>query len=240
VIDHHYPIVEQTRRAAYTDIRPNVGSTVTMVYQYLDAAKVSIDPVLATAMFLGLRADTNGLSRGSTIYDGIVYVKLLEMLDQQLLLRIEAAGLAQEYYQAFYQGIQDARVHGKAIVAHLGNMHRSDLAAELADLLFRYESVNAALCSGVYKQVLHFSIRTGLLDQDAGILVQSVILPPGKAGGHGMMAGGQIPLMGEDVDSLILKLEERFLKSVGETDQSRSLLQKHADSKNISQESPRN
>jgi nanoRNase/pAp phosphatase (c-di-AMP/oligoRNAs hydrolase) len=224
VFDHHYPIVEETGRAIYADIRPIVGSTVTMIYQYLDAAQVNIDPILATTMFFGLRADTNGLSRGSSLEDGIVYVKLLDRLDQQLLLKIESAGLAQEYYQAFYQGMQNARVHGKAILVHLGEMHRPDLAAELADLLFRYESVHAALCSGVYKQVLHFSIRTGLLDQDAGLLVQSVIFPPGEAGGHGIMAGGQIPLNGEDVVSLVSELERRFLASVGESDRSRPLL----------------
>jgi nanoRNase/pAp phosphatase (c-di-AMP/oligoRNAs hydrolase) len=227
VIDHHYPILEQTQRAIYADIRPNVGSTVTMLYQYLDAARVSIDPTLATAMFLGLRADTNGLSRGATLDDGIAYVKLLERLDHQLLLKIDSAGLAQEYYQAFDQGMQNARIYGKAIIANLGNMHRPDLAAELADLLFRYEDVHAAMCHGVFKGVLQFSIRTGLLDQDAGLLVQNVIFPPGNAGGHGLMAGGQIPLEGENVTSIALKLERRFLNSIGEADLSRPLLETH-------------
>ncbi len=226
VIDHHYPIVELSYRAIYMDIRPNVGSTVTMIYQYLDAAQVAIGPALATAMFLGLRADTNGLSRGSTVDDGIVYVKLLEKLDQQILHKVQTAGLAQEYYQAFYQGMQDSRVYGKAIISYLGNMHRPDLAAELADLLFRYDNVHAALCSGVYKQNIHFSLRTGLFDQDAGILVQSVIFPPGTAGGHGIMAGGQIPLDGGDPKRLVHNLERRFLDSVGELSTSKPLLKK--------------
>ena len=232
VIDHHYPILEQTRRAAFVDIRPNVGATATLIYQYLDAAQVSIDPVLATAMFLGVRTDTNGLSRGSTCEDGVVYVKLLEKLDQQLLQKIETAGLALEYYQAFNLGMQNARVHGKAVIAYLGNIHRPDMTAELADILFRYESVHAALCSGVYKEVLHFSIRTGLMDQDAGLLVQNVIFPPGSAGGHGIMAGGQIPLSGEDAEQLVLKLEGRFLESVGEVGRSRPLLKNHRRAKN--------
>jgi len=225
VIDHHFPITAQTQLAAYTDIRHTVGSTVTMIYQYLNAAEVDIDPILATAMFYGLRVDTNGLGRGAGIEDGIVYVKLLERLDQQLLLKIETAGLAQEYYQAFHRGIQNARVYGMAIIANLGEMHRSDLAAELADLLFRYEKVHAALCYGVYRQQLIFSIRTGLLDQDAGLLVQNVIFPPGKAGGHGVMAAGQIPLGGEDLKDMRLKLEKRFLESVGESSFASPLLQ---------------
>jgi nanoRNase/pAp phosphatase (c-di-AMP/oligoRNAs hydrolase) len=224
VIDHHHPLSEQTPPPLYADIRLNVGATVTMVYQYLHAAQVQIDPILATAMFYGLRSDTNGLSRGATSDDGLVYVKLLEKLDHQVLLKIETAGLAQEYYRAFYQGIQNARVYGKAIVAHLENMHRPDFPAELADLLFRYERVNAALCSGVYKQVLHFSIRTSVLDQDAGLLVQTVVFPPGKAGGHGTMAGGQIPLSGVSAETLVAKLEKRFLERVGEPDEARPLL----------------
>jgi nanoRNase/pAp phosphatase (c-di-AMP/oligoRNAs hydrolase) len=216
VFDHHNPITDEAQNAAYSDIRMNVGSTVTMIYQYLDAAQVEIDPVLATAMFYGLHSDTNGLSRGASADDGIVYVKLLEKLDKQLLLKIESAGLTQEFYQAFSRGFQNAKIYGKAITAYLGNMHRPDLASELADLLFRYESIYAVLCSGVFQNVLYFSIRTGLSDRDAGFLVQDVIFPPGKAGGHGIMAGGQIPLQDENANELVLKLEKRFLDMVGE------------------------
>jgi nanoRNase/pAp phosphatase (c-di-AMP/oligoRNAs hydrolase) len=224
VIDHHYPITEQTNYAVYKDIRPNIGSTVTMIYQYLDAAQAPIDSTLATAMFLGIRVDTNGLSRGSTIDDGIAYVKLFEKLDHKLLFKVESAGLAQEYYQAFYQGIHNARVYGKAIISYLGDMHRPDLVAELADLLFRYEDVHAAMCSGIYKQDIHFSIRTGILDQDAGLIVQNIIYPPGKAGGHGTMAGGQIPILGENPTTLVLRLEERFLESIDGSASCRPLL----------------
>jgi nanoRNase/pAp phosphatase (c-di-AMP/oligoRNAs hydrolase) len=224
VIDHHVPIGEQTRRAAYTDIRPTIGSTTTMIYQYLDAANADIDPILATAMFLGLRADTNGLSRGSSVEDGVVYINLLERLDHQLLLKIESAGLARDYYQAFFRGMQNARIHGRTIISYLGNMHRSDLAAELADLLLRYEGVDTAFCSGIYKQEIHFSIRTSLLKQNAGLLIQRVVFPPGSAGGHGTLAGGQIPLNGKKVKELVSKIEARFLESVGEPKGSKPLL----------------
>ncbi len=224
VIDHHYPIVERTLKAAFSDIRTDIGSTTTMIYQYLDAAGISINPIVATAMFFGLRADTNGLSRGASLEDGIVYIKLLEQLDRKLLHKVETAGLAHEYYRAFYRGLQDARVYGKAIIADLGEIHRPDLAAELVDWLFRYEHVHMALCSGIYKQNIHFSIRTDMLDLDAGILVQNVIFPPGSAGGHGIMAGGQIPVNGGLPYELTKKLEQRFLESVGEQGKPRHLL----------------
>lgn len=224
VIDHHYPITKESQSAVYKDIRPDIGSTVSMVYQYLAAAQMPIDTVLATAMFLGIRADTNGLSRGSTIDDGIAYVNLLEKLEQNLLIKVQTAGLAQEYYQAFYRGIHNARVYGKAVVSYLGELHRPDLVAELSDLLFRYEGVNAAMCSGIYSHDIHFSIRTDILDQDAGLIVQTLVIPPGKAGGHGTMAGGQIPILNEDPMTIISRLEAQFREIMGGSARPRSLL----------------
>ena len=48
--------------------------------------------------------------------------------------------------------------------------------------------------------------------------VQQVILPPGKAGGHGTMAGGQVPLSaGQDYRAAAQEIEKRFLDLVGET-----------------------
>ena len=75
-------------------------------------------------------------------------------------------------------------------------MHRPDLAAEMADLLIRLDGALAVLCLGLHEQILYLSIRTEPMGQDAGLLVQQVIVPPGKAGGHGTMAGGQVPFVG--------------------------------------------
>jgi hypothetical protein len=61
------------------------------------------------------------------------------------------------------------------------------------------------------------------LGQDAGLLVQQVVVPPGKAGGHGTMAGGQVPLAGQDIDHVVNEIVRRFLKVMGELGEGKPL-----------------
>lgn len=129
---------------------------------------------------------------------------------------LEVAQLSRDYFQAFHHGLMNAQIVGKTITTYLGDMHRPDLVAEMADLLVRFEAVHAALCLGVYKGTLYFSLRTGFVEEDAGLLVQQIIIPPGKAGGHGTIAGGQYSLDGDDVQQVVSRLQANFLHLMNE------------------------
>jgi hypothetical protein len=54
------------------------------------------------------------------------------------------------------------------------------------------------------------------LGRDAGLVVQKIVVPPGKAGGHGTMAGGQIPLAGREAELLAAEVERYYLAVMGE------------------------
>jgi nanoRNase/pAp phosphatase (c-di-AMP/oligoRNAs hydrolase) len=224
VIDHHHPVREALSGVGYVDVRPEIASTVTIVYQYLQAAGVVPDRPLATAMFYGLHADTRGLSRGASDLDEAAYVDLLGRMDRALLIQVEQAGLPRVYFSALCHGLEAARVCGGSVVADLGQMHRPDLMAEMADLLIRLEGTRAALCPGRYEGVLHLSLRTVPLGRDAGLLIQEVVGAYGAGGGHGLMAGGQVSLDGKDVDALVAEIEHRFLAVMGDAEHSRSPL----------------
>ncbi len=217
VIDHHHPIREKISQVPYADVRPAMGATATMLDQYLETAGIMPDSDLATAMFYALKTDTRGLSRGASLTDNTVYLKLLAQIDHRKLIQIEQAGLPRIYYNDLRRGLDVTRIYTQSVVAYLEIMHRPDLTAEIADLLIRLEGARAALCLGLYSHTLHLSLRTESLDQDAGLLVQQVIAPPGKAGGHGTMAGGQVSLAGQDIDSVVNSIIRRFLDAMGET-----------------------
>jgi len=224
VIDHHQPRREALDHVPYVDVRPELGSSATMLLQYLDAANIEPDAILSTALFYGLKTDTRGLARGAALADEVAYLKLLGLLDHKELTQIEQAGLPREYYRAFNEGLQQTRVYGRAVIARLGAMHRPDFAAEMADLLIRLEGSRAVLCIGEHSDTLHLSLRTKPLVEEAGQLIQQVVMPPGKAGGHRSMAGGQIPLEGQSGDDLIAQIEQRFLQIIGESNSSVALL----------------
>lgn len=217
VIDHHHPLRDQLQGVRFVDVEPEIGSTVTLVERLMEAAQVTPDAALATAMFYGLKTDTRALSRGTTERDIAAYLRLLAQIDRAKLIQIEQAGLPAVNFRALYQGLEAARVYSQCVVADLGPMHRPDLPSELADLLIRFDSMRAVLCLGVHERSLYLSVRTRPMGRDAGLLVQKIIVPPGKAGGHGTMAGGQVPLNAGTTPRLVKEITSRFLDVMGET-----------------------
>ena len=183
----------------------------------MQAAGIKPDSTLATAMFYGLKTDTRSLSRGAFPADEAAFFDLLHRLDQQALADVELATLSHEYFRAFDRGLHATRLFGQVIVCRLGLMEQPDFAAEMADMLIRMQDVHAALCLGQFGDTLQISLRTESKSQDAGQIIQQIVLPPGKAGGHGTMAGGQVPLQGKDIEPLLEDIEHRFLTVMGET-----------------------
>jgi nanoRNase/pAp phosphatase (c-di-AMP/oligoRNAs hydrolase) len=224
VIDHHYPVRDATTNASYADVRTDIGSTVTMLFQYLDAAGIDPGPRLATAMYYGLKTDTRSLTRGESVADDVAFMNLTRYLDQKELSRVEVAALSLEYFRAFSHGLHAARLFGQAVVAWLGSIEQPDFAAEMADILIRLQGARAALCMGQFRDTLHISLRTGGRDQDAGTIIQQIVSSPGSAGGHGTMAGGQFPLLGVDMDALLAEIEQRFLAVLCETAEGMALI----------------
>ena len=80
----------------------------------------------------------------------------------------------------------------------------------MADLLLRLEGIRWVLCVGIHDDVLMLSVRTRLAHGAAG-LIRHIVGTRGTAGGHGSMAGGQIPLEGADPDQLARTVTQRAL-----------------------------
>lgn len=224
VIDHHHPIRDGLEQIPFVDIRPDIGATVSIVFQYLEAMNLSIDPDLATAIFYGVRTDTRALSRDSSLADQYAYFKLLSVLDHKKLAQVEQAGLPREYFQAFSKGLLSTKVYEKVLVTYQGEMHRPDFSAEMADLLIRHEDKLAVLCMGVHDRVLYLSMRTSSDELDAGNLIQQLVTSPAKAGGHGKSAGGQVPLGLQTAEQLAADVEKNFLQVMGEKEEWEPLL----------------
>ena len=224
VIDHHNPIRGGLSEIPFVDISPEIGATASMVFQYLEAMNLPPDAKLATAIFYGVRTDTRALSRDSSPADQYAYFKLLSILDHKMLAQVEQAGLPREYFQAFSKGLLSTKVYNRVIVAYQGEIHRPDFSAEMADLLIRHEDISAVLCMGYHGKVLYLSMRTSSDEVDAGMLIQSLVTAPAKAGGHGKSAGGQVPLDDRPVENVAAEVEKKFLEVMGEKENWQPLL----------------
>ena len=216
VIDHH-PRLKLTSEVAWADVRPSYGATSTIVAEYLAAAGVPWDQRLATALFYGIRTDTLGLARGATEYDAQMYLALHAHVDQAALARIERAPLPRRYFYALADALDRATVYRDVVILDLGEMHRPDLGAEMADLFLRLENIEWVISLGIYNHTLIVSVRTSTPDQRAGQLVRRAVGRRGTAGGHGTMAAGRILLENRSPDEERKRLRQRFLELLGLT-----------------------
>ena len=208
VIDHH-PRRKATAAALFADVRPDVGATSTILTEYLQAAGLEPTPALATALFYGIKTDTSGLSRGAGPADAAAYFYLQPRTDVQALVEIEYAQVPAGYFRSFDAALRAVRVHDDIVTAYLGLMDYPDLAAEMADILSRLQASKWVICMGVHQGVLFMAVRTRSLEAGAGQLVQAIVGKDGTAGGHGPMAGGQVPLQGRDPEQVAQQLSGR-------------------------------
>ncbi len=198
VFDHHLPIQDGCEFVAFVDINPEIGATTSLVYRYFEAADLEPDSDLASAVFYGIQTDTQGLMRSYSNIDQEIYIKTLTKINRKKLNQVIHARLPREYYRAFDRGLQAAQVFGKLVVAYLGELHRPDFVAELADYLVRLQGIEAVLCMGNHGTTMYLSLRTPSFEDNAGQIIQELVAPHGKAGGHDSIAGGQIGLHGEN------------------------------------------
>jgi nanoRNase/pAp phosphatase (c-di-AMP/oligoRNAs hydrolase) len=191
VIDHH-PLRKQTRQVPFYDVREEYGATATIVSEYLFASEVKLDRHLATALFYAIKSETQNLGREASRSDVRVFLDCFPLVDNQALSRIENPPIPLEYFSMIDSAMDGTRLHGSVVITRLGSVSRPDAVAEFADLMVRLENMRWAVTMGRFGPDLLVSIRTDRPRANAGQMIERICGPEGKAGGHGMMAGGKI------------------------------------------------
>ncbi len=78
------------------------------------------------------------------------------------------------------------------LVFNLRKVENPDLVAELADFLLRQQGVNYVLGMGWFDGTQILSMRSLNPEVKLGLIIQTMVAGIGTAGGHGMIAGGQV------------------------------------------------
>lgn len=217
VIDHHSSGQKGTR-VGFTDIRPNYGSTSTILTEYLIQANLFKAWKVATALYYGIRSDTLDLGRRATEADIKATVALYPHVNLKTIAGIVHPNLSREYVIDYDRALHGAKIYGDVILADLGYLKNTEMVAMMADFFLRVSDIRWSLVMARDGKHLVFSLRTKRLKQNAGRIAQRLVKGWGAAGGHGQVAGGQIPLdqfPSEKGETLSLVLTRRFLKAVG-------------------------
>lgn len=226
VIDHH-PMREASRQCRWVDIRDDYGVTATILYEYLIAMDVYIGTKLATALFYAIKSETQDLGREANRPDREAYLRLFPLTNKRLLYEITHPRLPVEYFLTINKALENTTIYGNVVVSNLQKIAFPEIVAEIADLLVRLENASTCLCLGHYSDDIIVSMRTSCHDVNAGEIIRRIIDGRGKAGGHGMTAGGKIdgvPPTPEAMAEVEDFLTRRLLNELSVDDPPRRLL----------------
>jgi nanoRNase/pAp phosphatase (c-di-AMP/oligoRNAs hydrolase) len=218
VIDHH-GIPKSALGADHLDIRLDYGSSATILTEYLLQAGVPVPRRMATALYLGIKTDTQNLGRHATEADYHAAIALYPKVQLKTLSQIEYPDLARNYFVDFDRGLHDARIYGKVIFCDLGHLANTDMVALMADFFLRFDQISWSFVVGMSDSRFIFSLRTKKSNHNTGQMARRMVKGMGTAGGHGRTGGGQIPIQGvspEKAEKTRQSLLKRFLKYVGQ------------------------
>jgi nanoRNase/pAp phosphatase (c-di-AMP/oligoRNAs hydrolase) len=217
VIDHH-PAWGVCTSCQWVDIRETYGASASILFEYLLAQNVTINTKLATILFYAIKSETQDLGREWCKADREAYMHLVPLANNRILFNITHPEVPREYFASYSRAIRNARTYGDVLVFNLFAIDNPDMVAEMTDFLLRADGIIAVLGIGYYQEMGILSFRTLSHDLKSGDLMKMVVGDLGTAGGHGMIAGGQIrPMSGDPALQKELQntLTHRLLEHLG-------------------------
>jgi nanoRNase/pAp phosphatase (c-di-AMP/oligoRNAs hydrolase) len=216
VIDHH-PLKSNTR-GAFIDVRPQYGASAAILTEYLLDNGLKPPPRICTALSFGISSETEDLGREASPQDVRAFVQLFPRVALKTLSRIKNPRLSSEYYYNLDKALHHAFIYKHVIGSKLGWVNQPDVVSQIADMLLKRERTSWSICIARWQNRLIVSIRTQNKKAKAGKLLRRILAGRGNAGGHDMIAGGQIDCSGLD-EAGYAQLEQeiigKFFKVLG-------------------------
>jgi nanoRNase/pAp phosphatase (c-di-AMP/oligoRNAs hydrolase) len=192
VIDHH---PEQTGyTAVFKDVRPDYGSTCTILTEHLRAVDVNISERTATAMLYAIKSDTLFFNRQTNRVDIEAFSYLYPLADPALIRKMEGAEITSERLAYVLKAHQGGRLVEQVFCAYLGTLPREDFIPYVADFFLQLEHVKWTVIAGIVNQSLVVSVRNLGYSKNAGEFVRRFFGDIGSAGGHRAMAKAVVPM----------------------------------------------
>ena len=193
VIDHHP--VTQGWDAKFIDIRPDYGAVASMMVEYLRAANIKPSVALATALFYGIKVDTqNFQKKNMQAGDGISFRYLFNIANLNLVRKFELTELRRSELKYFRIALNEVKSRKERAYVHLGKVGTPDILGIIADFFNHVDKFDWVIVSGVYGEKLVVIFRCDGYRKNAGKLAQKTFGEYGPAGGHKEAARAEVPM----------------------------------------------
>ncbi|MGE0450804.1 MAG: bifunctional oligoribonuclease/PAP phosphatase NrnA [Vicinamibacterales bacterium] len=192
VIDHHPEQPGYT--AVFKDVRPDYGSTSTILTEHLRAVDVNISERTATAMLYAIKSDTLFFNRQTNRVDIEAFSYLYPLADAALIRKMEGAEITSERLDYVMKAHRHGSLVDQVFCAYLGPSAREDFIPYVADFYLQLENVKWTVVAGIVGESLVVSVRNLGYSKNAGEFARRFFGDIGSAGGHRAMAKAVVPL----------------------------------------------
>ncbi len=193
VIDHHDVNVDLIR-CDFLDVRPDVGATSTLMYEYLDLLRIPVTQSLASALLHGIMTDTADLTMRASKKDKETVAQLHAKADHDMLLRIKTPDMSNEAIEIIARAVENKRIRGAYLISNVGYVKEKESISQAADLLVMLEGINTVLVFGVVGEDVVISGRNRDVGLNMGEIMQKAFGKDGPAGGRVTSGAARIPL----------------------------------------------
>ena len=192
IIDHH-PI-SQDWDATYVDIRSDYGAVSTMMVEYLRSAGLRPSVALATALFYGIKVDTQDFEIHARVSDGISFRYLFDIANRNLVRKFELTDLRRTELKYFSIALNELIYSKGRYYSHIGKVRSPDVLVIIADFLNHVADIDWVLVSGIHNDKLVVIFRCDGYRKSAGKLASRAFGHLGSAGGHKGAARAEVSL----------------------------------------------
>jgi nanoRNase/pAp phosphatase (c-di-AMP/oligoRNAs hydrolase) len=192
VIDHHPEHPDDT--AVFKDIRPDYGSTSTIMTEHLRAVDVNISERTATAMLYAIKSDTLFFNRQTTRVDIEAFSYLYPLADAALIRKMEGSEITLERLEYVIKAYRGGLLVDQVFCGFVGPSPREDFIPYVADFFLQVEDVKWTVIAGIVSDSLVVSVRNLGYTKNAGEFVRRYFSDIGSAGGHRAMAKAVVPM----------------------------------------------
>jgi nanoRNase/pAp phosphatase (c-di-AMP/oligoRNAs hydrolase) len=191
-IDHFEPEVEYD--AEFTDIRPNVSSTSTILTKYIQEFDITPPEEVATALLYGIRAETLDFKRDTTPADLTAAAYLYPFANHDTLEQVESPSMSPETLDVLAEAIRNREVKGSHLVSNAGFIRDRDALSQAAQHLLNLEGITTSAVFAIADDTIYLAARSKDIRMNIGNVLQDAFGEIGEVVGHSTDASAEIPL----------------------------------------------
>ena len=191
VIDHHVPPTEPNCK--YFDIRPNLGSCSTILYEYYKIATTEMHSSVATGLLIGLMMDTAFMTRGVAPMDLEAFSSLFFTGDWQTGSRLLKNSLSLADLSVFREAINACIVADDFCFVPVTKECTPEVMALVADFFLGLREIHFVVVLEPEREEYRISVRSEDNSRPTDVIIKKALDSIGSGGGHVHMGGGSIP-----------------------------------------------